>query len=126
MITLFLSVVYCADGPHGWAHTEPPSHFLADEVLREVAGEAETRLQDRVMGTDIVAPMAERLLDTHRIHGMHAGRMQAEFFAGFEDQLQHRAGEFCRDLEFPAQFTRAFMSTRPTRARCPCISFRPS
>ncbi len=77
---------------------------LADEVLRQkVAGEAEARLQDRVLGADVVAPMAEGLLDAHGIHGMHAGRLHAELFTGFQDQLQHAARELRRDVELPAQ-----------------------
>ena len=50
-----------------------------------------------------MAPVAVRLLDAQRIHGVHADEPEPGFIALGGDRVEHAAGKLGGDVELPSQ-----------------------
>ena len=68
-------------------------------VLLERDGEAQARLERRVGGGNIVPPMAIRFFAAQRIERMVAGEAKPQIGALGDQKIEHRAGEFGRQIE---------------------------
>jgi hypothetical protein len=73
----------------------------------------EPGLHGRVLLADVVAPVAIGLFDPGIVHGVHAGRAQAEGGAGLPDGVEHMGGKLRRHVEFPAKLADIADAARP-------------
>ena len=81
--------------------------LAAEETARLVPcdGETEAGLERRVVGTDVVAPVAEPLLDAAGVETIMAGVGEAVRRAGPDQRGVDTLGVFDRHRELPAEFT---------------------